>query len=251
MQLPFPDEITSFFPDQPDHVIKNLMITTQGIYAAKSTNLNLVKDELGNILENQSSTKPASNYKRLIRFFQMADKEKQELTKSLLCVSFCILGLKAKQPKYLNLDGTSWELGTKKIHLLTLAIVINGVSIPICWEELDKKGTSNFGERKALFDKALKWYNLKGMILLADREYIGEKWFKYLKNNGLEFVIRLKKNNYKEYVDAQRQGNSKSFSHQKWRHIGMEKEAYKQKYSKVGVAKKIKMDAHRLNWFGG
>ena len=57
-------------------------------------------------------------------------------------------------------------------------MVVNGVSIPICWEELDKKGTSNFNERKALFTKALSRYNLRGMILLADREYIGEEWFK-------------------------------------------------------------------------
>jgi len=241
MRLPFPNEITPFFSNQPDHVLKNLLITTEGIFAAKSTNLNLVKDELGNILENQDRTKPESNYKRLIRFFQMNDIEKQELTKSLLCVCFCVLGLKGKKPKYLSLDGTSWELGRKKIHLLTLAIVIHGVSIPICWEDLDKKGTSNFNERRALFDKALKWYNLKGMILLADREYIGEKWFKYLKKNGLEFIIRLKKNIYKDYVDNQRQGGGKFFKHQKWRYIGMERAAQKQRYRKVGVAKQIKI----------
>jgi len=55
-----------------------------------------------------------------------------------------LLGLKGKNPKYITLDGTSWELGNKKIHLITLVIVINGVSISMCWEEL---------ERKALFEK--------------------------------------------------------------------------------------------------
>jgi len=239
MALPLPGEITSFFDNHAEHVVKNLLITAEGIFAAKSTNLNIVKDELGNVLENQQTTKPASNYKRLIRFFQLNDQEKQELTQSLLCICFCILGLKGRKPKYLTLDGTAWEVGTAKVHLLTLAVVIKGVSIPICWEDLAKKGTSNFSERKALLDKACRWYDLRGMVLLADREYIGQEWFKYLKNNGLGFVIRLKKNVYKEQVDEQRSGSSRHFKHQKWRYIGMQREAKKSTYKNVGVAKRI------------
>lgn len=241
MRLPLPNEITSFFDEHPTHIVRNLLITAEGIFAAKSTNLNVVKDELGNILENQETTKPGSNYKRLLRFFQLSDEEKQNLTKSLLCVSFCILGLKGRKPEYLTLDGTSWELGVKKIHLITLGVVVNGVSIPICWEDLDKKGTSSYTERKALFDKACKWYNLKGMILLADREYIGEEWFKYLMGKGLQFVIRLKKKVYKEYVDGQRSGADRAFKHQKWRYIGMEREAIKRAYKNIGVAKQIRI----------
>jgi len=241
MSFTLPLEITPFFEKTDASIVKNLLITTEGIFAGKSTNLNVVKDELGNILHNQTTTKPSSNYKRLIRFFKISDEEKQELVKSLLCIGFCLLGLKGRKPKYLALDGTSWELGTKKIHLLTLSMVINGVSIPICWEDLDKKGTSNYEERTKLINKALKWYNLKGMILLADREYIGEAWFKYLKVNGLEFIIRLKSNVYKQYVDEQRTGVDKNFKHQKWRQIGMNRAAKKKQFQQVGVAKQIEI----------
>ena len=115
MKFTLPMEISSYFSKYPDHVVKNLLVTTQGIFAAKSTNLNEVKDELGNILENQETTKPASNYKRLIRFFQLSDEEKQDLVKSLLCVGFCLLGLKGAKPKYLTLDGTSWKLGNEVV----------------------------------------------------------------------------------------------------------------------------------------
>jgi len=218
-----------------------LLICTQGIYAAKSTNLNEVKDKVGLILGNQSTTKPESNYQRLIRFFNIPDEEKEDLIKSLLFLGFYLLKLKGRKPKYLALDGTSWEYGVKKIHLLTLSVVINGVSIPIWWMELDKKGTSNFEERKQLMDKALSLYNLQGMILLADREYIGEQWFKYLKNKKLEFVIRLKKGIYKNYIDTQRQGENKCFKHQKWRYIGMEREAAKKQYESCGVAKQVRI----------
>lgn len=222
-------------------MVQNLLICTQGIYSAKSTNLNEVKDHLGIILGNQDTTKPESNYQRLIRFFKLPDEEKADLVKSLLLLGFYLLKSKGRQPKYLALDGTSWENGLKKIHLLTLSVVINGVSIPIWWAELDKKGTSNFKERKTLMEKALSMYNLEGMILLADREYIGEEWFKYLKDNKLEFVIRLKKGIYKDYIDNQRAGKDKQYKHQKWRYIGMQREAEKYRYRNCGVSKQVKI----------
>jgi len=248
MRLPLPNEVKDFFSDHEEHVTRNLLITTEGIFAAKSTNLNEVKDELGNILENQATTKPSSNYQRLIRFSKMDDQEKRELTKSLLCICFCILGLKGCKPKYLTLDGTSWEFGTKKIHLITLAVVIGRVSIPICWEELDKKGISNYEERKSLFERACKWYDLEGMVLLADREYIGREWFKYLVNKGLGFVIRAKKNIYKEEVDEQREGYSRTFKHQKLRYIGMERKASQHKYRHCGVSKRIEMKGKKYTF---
>ena len=97
MRFILPTEITSYFPDYPEHLVKNLLVTTEGIFAAKSTNLNEVKDELGTILQNQQTTKPESNYKRLLRFFQLKDCELESLSKSLLCISFCFLGLKGRR----------------------------------------------------------------------------------------------------------------------------------------------------------
>jgi len=248
MTLPLTDEIKQYFSGNDEAVVRNLFVASEGIFAAKSTNLNEVKDELGNILHNADTTKPESNYQRLLRFFRIKEEEKIELTKSLLCVSFCILGLKGRKPRYLALDGTSWEYGTKKIHLLTLSVVINGVSIPMWWEDLDKKGTSNFKERRDVIDKACRMYKLRGMILLADREYIGKGWFKYLVNKGLGFVIRLKKGVYREYVDDQRSGINKYFKHQKWRYSAMEHEAKKKQYQNVGVSKQIEIQKEKYTF---
>lgn len=239
MQLPIPSQITSFFSNHEEHVVKNLFIATQGIFECRSTNLSLVKDEIGNILGNQEKTKPESNYKRLIRFFQLPDEEKQSLIKSLLSFSFFLLQKGVRKPKYLAVDGTSWELGDTPIHLITLAVVINGVSIPIAWQELSKKGTSNYNERKKLFDQALEHYDLSGMILLADREYIGEEWFKYLNNKGLNFVIRLKKDIYRHYVDEQREPTRSIFIHQQWRYSALERIAKRKVNRRTGASKQI------------
>ncbi len=240
MPLPFPAEVTSFFSNQADDVTQTTLAVSQSIFEARTTNLNVVKDKLGKVLQNSETTKPDSNYRRLTRFFALEDQEKESITKALLCATFYILGLKAKKPKYLTLDGTSWELGKdKKIHILTLAVVIQGVAIPICWEDLDKKGTSNLAEREALFKKAFEWYDLKGMTLLADREYIGEEWFKYPINNGLDFVIRLKKNVYKTQIDACCQSKSKEFPQQALRYIGLERKACSPMQASCGVSKRV------------
>ena len=144
MALPLPKQFTKYFADNNPTEIKNLLITAEAVFESRTTNLNIAKNKVGNITEKRE-TKPESNYRRLTRFFTI--EEKRKMVKSLLCVACCCLDSKTRI-KYLALDGTSWACGEKKIHLLTLSVVYSGVSIPIWWEELGKKGTSNFKERK-------------------------------------------------------------------------------------------------------
>ncbi|WP_044233699.1 transposase [Haliscomenobacter hydrossis] len=75
--------------------------------------------------------------------------------------------------------------------------------IPIYWVQLQKLGSSSQEERKKIFEQVFKLFDLRGMTLLADREYVGQQWFKFLKANQLNFVIRLRWADYYEHVDAQ------------------------------------------------
>ncbi|MBK8920149.1 MAG: hypothetical protein IPM81_01335 [Saprospirales bacterium] len=80
------------------------------------------------------------------------------------------------------MDGTSWTIGGK-VHYLVLSVLVGSVAVPIYWVQLEKIGASNQEERKAMFEAALGLFDLKGMTLLADREYIGKKWFKFQKTS--------------------------------------------------------------------
>ncbi|MFT7002121.1 MAG: hypothetical protein ACJAVW_003159 [Spirosomataceae bacterium] len=81
---------------------------------------------------------------------------------------------------------------------MTLCIVYRNVAIPIYWKQLDKKGGhSSQEDRKLLFAEALKIFQLSGMILIADREFVGENWFRYLTDNQIDFVVRVSKTCYK------------------------------------------------------
>ena len=199
--LSLSDEIKSYFPNHAEHVTKNLLLVSWSIFESKSTNLNKAKDAVPGILGNGAQVEESSNYTRLIRFFKTENSEALVGCIQTLCCMF----LKPKSGrglKYLVLDGTEWEIGSESVQLLTLCILWGGVCIPIWWEDLEKVGHSSQEERKLLITNALKRYSLRGMVLLADREYIGQEWFEFLRSQGIGFVIRLKASIYHEQVNA-------------------------------------------------
>jgi len=189
-------EVTSFFPNHNKICLRNILILSLAILQKETVCLNRLKTALGSITGNRF-TQSGSNYKRLIRIFD--NHAFSSLWLDLLKYVFLLLRLKTE---YLLLDGTSWKHGNKWHHYITLCIVYKGVAIPIYWLDLHKHGTSNFKERKRLFNKAMRHFKLDEKILIADREYIGKEWFKFLIDKGINFVIRSKTNAYKADVDA-------------------------------------------------
>jgi hypothetical protein len=203
---PFKDKVKELCPDLALHRLKNTVGLMCALYIKQTVNLNVLKTQMGNVL-GKPETQVDSHYRGLQRYFQ--DSVNQEQTGEAL-ISGLNRGLvadlrKRKEPIYLILDGTSWEFGEKKYHFLTLSVLYQGVSIPLYWADLAKKGTSNFEERKQLLEKAAQLYDLKGMTLLADREYVGREWFHFLVHDlKINFVIRLAKSDYKSDLQAQK-----------------------------------------------
>ena len=96
---------------------------------------------------------------------------------------------------YLTMDRTNWQWGKKHINILMLAIVYKGIAVPVYWILLNKKGNSNTRERIVIVKRFIGRFGkdkIKG--LLADREFIGKDWFDWLNAQGIDFVIRIKKN---------------------------------------------------------
>jgi hypothetical protein len=173
-----------YFPAYPRSVVKNFLLLAQAFLSARSTNLNVVKDRIGALL--QKERKPESHYKRLIRFFQI--KEPEKLTLAILKFTFRLISGKIK---YLILDSTCWDIGSKNVHLQVLCIIYKEIAIPIYWKDLDHDGHSGTGERIELLSAAAKQFDLKGKVLLADREYCGDNWLRHLVDLGIDFVVRL------------------------------------------------------------
>jgi hypothetical protein len=95
----------------------------------------------------------------------------------------------------LTFDRTNWQWGQKNINILMLAVVYKGIAIPVYWLLLNKQGNSCTSERIALVKRFIREFG-KGRLLkfLADREFVGEQWFKWLQSERIDFAIRIKKN---------------------------------------------------------
>ena len=66
--------------------------------------------------------------------------------------------------------------------------------IPLCWLVLKKKGNSNQTERIKLFNFLLRVLPISRIkVFIADREFIGKDWLKYLNTRGVKRCIRMKK----------------------------------------------------------
>ena len=153
-----------FFPDIPEHVFQNLLVVCSAIVLARSTNLNVLKDYLPQLLANET-TKADSHYKRLIRFFRTPQPNRL-----VIGVLQFVFRLFDSRFTHMILDATTWRVGKKPIHLLTLCMLYRDTAIPIYWVQLHKKGHSSEAERQELIAGALRYYCLQGKILLADRD---------------------------------------------------------------------------------
>lgn len=224
-------KVKEHFPKRKSSCLKNIILLSLCILDRETVNLNKLKKSVNRFTNKES--KVDSNYKRLIRIFD--DHSRSDLWIELLKYVFQILRLKTH---HLVIDGTSWKRGSRWFHYMTLSVIYKGVSIPIYWVDLAKHGHSNVGERIKLMDQAFKYFNLSGKTLLGDREYIGKDWFKYLINNEVDFIIRVRKTDYKSIID-QYEGLS---------HKEMSKKVLKSKIHQKAISKLVEMEGMILQF---
>lgn len=198
MLSPHLRKFSDFYEKYGYGAVKNIWLLTCLIPIARTVNLYKLKDHVGGLL-GKSNIEPMSHYRRLTRFFVDWGGE-EDFLHDLLRLNLRFL--KKMGFKTLVMDGTSWKFGQTKVHYLVLSVLVNGVAVPIYWVQLGKLGSSSQAEREKMFEKALSLYDLSGMTLLADREYIGTTWFKYLKAKKIHFVIRMRMGDFESDVDA-------------------------------------------------
>jgi len=170
--------------------LKCLSLLISAILRHRTVNLTILattKD--GNQCSNES------RYRRFQDFF----------LKFSLCLpsvaSFILQRIpKPKGGYVLAMDRTNWEFGRTTINFLAIAIVVGKVSIPIIWVVLPKKskgGNSNTKQRIALTKKLLAMLPANEIrALTMDREFVGKQWLEWLDQQGVAYVVRVKKNTW-------------------------------------------------------
>ena len=100
-----------------------------------------------------------------------------------------------KPPYRLALDRTNWKFGGLNINVLVVAVVYQGVAFPLIFSLLPKAGNSNTKERIKLIDRFIDLFGLESIdCLIADREFVGQRWIKYLNDHKILYYIRIREN---------------------------------------------------------
>jgi len=155
--------------------------------------ITLIKVKTVNLVEIALGLNPNvskdSNYRRIQRFLA-------NYAVDLDCISKIVVALFPLHKDFvLTLDRTNWKFGKININVLVLGIAYKGAAFPVMWKFLPKRGNSNTKERIELMERFIALFGVEKIkCLTADREFIGDEWFAYLKKRNIPFFIRIRNN---------------------------------------------------------
>jgi hypothetical protein len=102
------------------------------------------------------------------------------------------------------MDRTNWFWGKRPINLLVLAVLLDGVAVPLLWLPIERDGAGRDGasdtsHRILLMKQFLALFGDKShqggkriLYLTGDREFVGADWIAWLCRNHVPFRIRLR-----------------------------------------------------------
>lgn len=97
---------------------------------------------------------------------------------------------------YLVIDRTKWECK----NLIMISLIYDQRAIPIYFELLPKLGSSNFEDQSRIFSQVIPLFKKYKTVVLGDREFCSIKLANWLREEKLQFCLRLKK---KEFIQAE------------------------------------------------
>ena len=159
----------------------------QALFNVRTINLTQVPSAF------KSEVKEESSYRRVCRFFTGFSFDMSRIVLLIFCLfprgDKCIL----------ILDRTNWKWGKTPINILMLSIAYRGIGIPLFWVVLNLEGNSCSEDRIDLLKRVVERLGISRIeALLADREFIGTRWFRFLIEQKIPFIIRVKQNSMVE-----------------------------------------------------
>lgn len=161
--------------------LETLCLLVLGMISARTVNLTHIA------AERPTTAKVASTYRRLQRFFQYV------ILPEGWSIGIVMALIGNPDRWYLCIDRTNWKIGKSDVNALVLAAVTERYRVPLMWTFLDHSGNSTTKQRIALMQRYLARFSTSTVrMFIADREFIGQEWFNFLKDEGIPFAIRVK-----------------------------------------------------------
>jgi len=159
----------------------------QALFVVRTINLTQIASAF------KSGVKEESSYRRICRFFTGFTFDMSRIV--ILVFQLFPLGDKFM----IILDRTNWKWGKTPINILMLSIAYRGIGIPLFWVVLNLEGNSCAEDRIELLKRVVERLGISRIeALLADREFIGTEWFRFLTEQKISFIIRIKQNSIVE-----------------------------------------------------
>ena len=161
--------------------LETLCMLVVGMVGARTVNLGHIATEAGR------GVLIASTYRRLQRFFQHVELDPDWAAPIVARM------VGPATAWTLALDRTNWKIGGRDVNFLVLAVITRRFRVPLFWTLLDGPGNSATAARIALMTCYLAHFPASTVrLLLADREFIGTEWLKFLHDANIKFAIRLR-----------------------------------------------------------
>lgn len=142
----------------------------------------------------ETGVTPASSLRRIQRFIANFDLDKD------LIARFIFALLPEKDKLCLSIDRSNWKFGSFDINIFMLGVCYKGLAFPLLFTMLSKRGNSNTEERIKLIKRFIDLFGKECIdALVADREFVGDNWIKYLNDNQIRYHIRIR-NNFNVYL---------------------------------------------------
>lgn len=102
----------------------------------------------------------------------------------------------------LTIDRTQW----RDKNVFVISLIWDKRAIPLYWQLLDKRGSSNIEEQKSLIKPILALLKDYEVLILGDREFGSVKLGSWLCEQQVKFVVRVKQSRYvqQEYSEYTR-----------------------------------------------
>lgn len=100
--------------------------------------------------------------------------------------------IKGQRPLMLAIDRTQW----RNKNIFVISLIWEQRAIPLFWQILPKRGSSNILEQQKLIRPVLHLLKKYEIIILGDREFGSVKLAKWLSERNVKFVFRVKQERY-------------------------------------------------------
>jgi len=179
------------FPDYRKNQLELLVLVVVALIQAQTVRHTKLAERVA------GSAQLDSVVRRIERFFAGHLVAQADIAPLILS---CLSGV----PKLtLILDRTNWKLGQTDLNVLVLSVLYGKTAIPLLWECLSHSGNSSSQTRTDLLEDLFTLLcPTRVGVLLADREFVGAKWFETLWHWAVPFCIRIRDDTRLEDVKA-------------------------------------------------